>query len=186
MATTTIPELIINSPYSEPNEHWKYDPQTRTFSREIGRRPAGYVKAPGLNLTLFRTHPGIFVELPLVNKIRPRGEGMARDRLSRRDRHYETAAGSLVRAARTRRPPLFFCQLESVETLIWLTEASPAGPRASRCRATAGRSRGLLQNGDGKRQDDFMAMLIAWHVLNKVTYPQDKRFSKPSSSWRRD
>ena len=23
-----------------------------------------------------------------------------------------------------------------------------------------------------------MAMLIAWQVLNKVTYPQDKRFSK--------
>ena len=34
MATTTIPELIINSPYEEPREHWKYDPQTRTFSRE--------------------------------------------------------------------------------------------------------------------------------------------------------
>ena len=23
-----------------------------------------------------------------------------------------------------------------------------------------------------------MAMVIAWHVLNKVTYPQDPRFSK--------
>jgi len=45
MSTATIPELIINSPYDEPREHWKYDPQTRTFSREPGRRPAGYVRA---------------------------------------------------------------------------------------------------------------------------------------------
>ena len=35
MATATIPELIINSPYEEPREHWKYDPQTRT--REIAK-----------------------------------------------------------------------------------------------------------------------------------------------------
>lgn len=31
--SANIPQLIINSPYEEPREHWKYDPQTRTFSR---------------------------------------------------------------------------------------------------------------------------------------------------------
>ncbi len=66
----TIDQLIINSPYEEPSEHWKYDPQTRTFSRETGRRPAGYVRARPESHSF--DDPGIFVELPLVNKIRPR------------------------------------------------------------------------------------------------------------------
>ena len=66
MGQATIPELIINSPYDEPREHWKYDPQTRTFSREPGRRPAGFVRARTKSRSC--DDPGIFVELPLVNK----------------------------------------------------------------------------------------------------------------------
>jgi type III restriction enzyme len=68
--SATIPQIIINSPYEEPREHWKYDPQTRTFSREAGRRPAGYVRARPESHSF--DDPGIFVELPLVNKIWPR------------------------------------------------------------------------------------------------------------------
>ena len=33
-----------------------------------------------------------------------------------------------------------------------------------------------MATGSGKTI--VMAMLIAWQVLNKVTYPQDKRYSK--------
>jgi len=28
MSSAAIPQLIINSPYEEPAELWKYDPQT--------------------------------------------------------------------------------------------------------------------------------------------------------------
>jgi type III restriction enzyme len=70
MGTASITQLIINSPYEEPAEHWKYDPQSRTFSLEKVRRPAGYVSAtPGAGSF---DDPGIFVPLPLVNQIRPR------------------------------------------------------------------------------------------------------------------
>jgi type III restriction enzyme len=73
----------------------------------------------------------------------------------------------------------FFCQLEAVETLIWLTEGpasdrvgidipGDSGPFARLCCKMA--------TGSGKTI--LMAMLIAWQVLNKVTYPQDKRFSR--------
>ena len=73
----------------------------------------------------------------------------------------------------------FFCQLEAIETLMWLTEApaservgievsSDGGPFARLCCKMA--------TGSGKTI--LMSMLIAWQVLNKVTYPQDKRFSK--------
>lgn len=70
MSSATIPQLIINSPYEEPAEHWRYDRETRTFSRVAGRRPAGYVRAtPGAKTF---DDPGVFFELPFVNRIRER------------------------------------------------------------------------------------------------------------------
>jgi hypothetical protein len=32
-ASATIDQLIITSPYAEPSEHWKYDRETRRFTR---------------------------------------------------------------------------------------------------------------------------------------------------------
>src|SRR6266566_8840213 len=69
-SSATIDQLIISSPYDEPSEHWKYDRETRRFTREPGRRPAGYVRASDASKSF--DDPGEFVELPLVNKIRPR------------------------------------------------------------------------------------------------------------------
>ncbi len=63
--------LIINSPFQEPGEYWRYVRERKMFERVRGqRRPAGYIKAT----PNFRGHedPGIFVELPIVNRIRPR------------------------------------------------------------------------------------------------------------------
>ena len=40
-----IDQLIINSPFEEPAEHWSYDRPSRLFTREVGRRPAGYLIA---------------------------------------------------------------------------------------------------------------------------------------------
>ena len=65
-----IDQLIINSPYEEPSEYWGYDREVRMFERKDGRRPAGYVVAtPGSKAF---DNPGVFVPLPLVNRIRPR------------------------------------------------------------------------------------------------------------------
>ena len=69
-ARTTIDRLIINSPYQEPARHWRYERETRTFHLAEGRRPAGYVVASGDSRAF--DDPGIFVEIPLVNQIRPR------------------------------------------------------------------------------------------------------------------
>ena len=41
MPSTTIDRLIINSPYEEPSQHWRYERETRTFDLAEGRRPAG-------------------------------------------------------------------------------------------------------------------------------------------------
>ena len=75
MAPTTIGQLIVNSPYEEPAEHWQYDRVTRSFDRAEGRRSAGYVVASQDSRAF--DDPGVFVEIPLVNQIRPRVKGLA-------------------------------------------------------------------------------------------------------------
>jgi type III restriction enzyme len=177
MPSKIIDQLIINSPYSEPAEHWKYDRESRLFSRVPGRRPAGYVRASD-NSKAF-DDPGIFVELPLPNKIRPRVKAW-------REAGYPGVSGITKRLLEHWGDPeqrensrLFFCQLEAIETLIWLTEA-PSSERVGIEIPTDGgpftRLCSKMATGSGKTI--VMAMLIAWQLLNKVTYPQDKRFSK--------
>jgi len=39
MATKSIDQLILNSPYSRPAEHWKYDRESRLFSCVPARAP---------------------------------------------------------------------------------------------------------------------------------------------------
>src|SRR5213082_153092 len=73
----------------------------------------------------------------------------------------------------------FFCQLEAVETMIWLTEASAADRQGIDVPGDGGpfpRLCAKMATGSGKTI--VMAMLIAWHILNKAAYPQDTRFSK--------
>jgi type III restriction enzyme len=172
-----IDHLIVNGPYKEPQRHWRYDRESRTFSLEPGRRPAGYVVAtPGSKSF---DDPGVFVPLPLVNKIRPRVKAW-------REAGYPGVTGTTRRLLDHWRDPegwearrFFFCQLEAVETLIWLTEA-PAGDRQGiEVPGDGGpfaRICAKMATGSGKTM--VMAMVIAWQVLNRVASPQDPRFSK--------
>jgi type III restriction enzyme len=177
MPSKTIDKLIINSPYSEPAEHWRYDRESRLFSRVPGRRSAGYVRASGDSKAF--DDPGIFIELPLPNKIRPRVNAW-------REANYPGVSGITKRLLDHWRDPeqrenrrLFFCQLEAIETLIWLTEGPTADRVGINIPGDTGKFHRLcskMATGSGKTI--VMAMLIAWQILNKVTYPQDKRFSK--------
>ncbi len=71
MVRATIDRLIVNSPYEEPARYWHYDRTTRRFDLAVGRRLAGYVVA-SLDSRAF-DDPGVFVETPLVNRVRGRG-----------------------------------------------------------------------------------------------------------------
>ncbi|MEE8390678.1 MAG: DEAD/DEAH box helicase family protein [Anaerolineae bacterium] len=177
MSSATIDRLIINSPYTEPSRHWRYERETRTFSLADGRRPAGYVVASESSKAF--DDPGIFVEIPLVNQIRPRVEAW-------REAGYPGVSSITRRLLEHWTDPeeyearrFFFCQLEAIETLIWLTEA-PAAARVGIAIPSDGGEflRRCCKMATGAGKTIVMAMAIAWHVLNKVTYRQDTRFAK--------
>ena len=177
MERASIDRLIINSPYEEPSKYWSYDRERRTFSLVDGRRPAGYVIASESSRSF--DDPGHFVEIPLVNLIRPRVRAW-------REAGYPGVTGITKRLLEHWTNPeefdnrrLFFCQLEAAETLIWLAEAPEADKVGVDLESDGGPFRRLcakMATGSGKTV--VMAMVIAWHILNKVTYPQDARFSR--------
>ena len=176
MGETTIDHLIINSPYEEPKHYWSYDRESRTFDQKEGRRPAGYVIASQSSKAF--DDPGIFVEIPLVNQIRPRVKAW-------RQAGYPGVTGITKRLLDhwnnpdEREHQFFFCQLEAMETLIWLAEA-PASEKVGIDIPSDGGafSRLCSKMATGSGKTIVMAMLIAWQVVNKVTYPQDARFAK--------
>jgi len=177
MAQTTIDRLIVNSPYEEPRQHWRYDPATKLFELTEGRRPAGYVVAtPGSKAF---DDPGLFIEIPLVNTIRPR--------LKRwREAGYPGVTSITKRLLEHWTDPenfdrrrFFFCQLEAIEALIWLTEAAPSEHTGIEIPGDGGEFiRQCCKMATGSGKTIVMAMAIAWQVLNKVVNPQDARFSK--------
>ncbi len=81
----------------------------------------------------------------------------------------------------------FFCQVEAVETAIWLTEVAPqiaAGRRFLEHLETANKeanpalSRLALKLATGAGKTTVMAMLIAWQTINAVRRPNRRRFTR--------
>src|SRR5438093_5680723 len=81
----------------------------------------------------------------------------------------------------------FFCQIEAVETAIWLTEVAPsfaAGKRFLDHLADANHdanpelSRLALKLATGAGKTTVMAMLIAWQAINAARHPQSSRFTR--------
>jgi type III restriction enzyme len=82
----------------------------------------------------------------------------------------------------------FFCQVEAVETVIWLTEVAPKlGKRTEKFRehilganeqANPELVRLAMKMATGAGKTTVMAMLIAWHTLNAVRHPGSKTFSR--------
>ncbi|TMV15678.1 restriction endonuclease [Arenibacterium halophilum] len=82
----------------------------------------------------------------------------------------------------------FFCQLEAVETAIWMTEVAPKmGERGKRVRkrletanaeANPDLFRVAMKLATGAGKTTVMAMLIAWQTLNAVRSPNSKTYSR--------
>ncbi|MGH9945003.1 MAG: DEAD/DEAH box helicase family protein, partial [Pyrinomonadaceae bacterium] len=171
-----IEHLIINSPYEEPRRHWDYNHQRMAFELAAGRRPSGYTIASTERRLV--NDPGVFVHIPLVNQIRGRIKEW-------REGDYAGVSGITKQLlahwrdteARTNR--FFFCQLEAIETLIWLAESPPAEKVGVRVPSDGGElARICSKMATGAGKTIVMAMAIAWQSLNKINYPHKKGFAK--------
>ena len=120
-----VPTPILNSPYEEPKAHWIYK-DGAPFQQE-GRRPASYwYKEKGVG-----TDQGdLFAEearddLVLVNRLRKDVGRWRKSGYKGASQVTKTLLKHWADPIRGRR--LFFCQLESVETLIYLLEVAIPG-----------------------------------------------------------
>jgi len=184
---------ILNSPFRAPERHWilNEDGSMSGVMRE-GRRVSQYYvpiapstarQAQGdLALDEADREGRAFRPNALVNRIR---EHVARWRRegSRHVTHETARLLAHWRSGRTT-PPLFFCQIEAAETMIWLAEAAPHGVAGREIIAELAklgegaepalfRIAAKMATGSGKTT--VMAMLIAWHTINAAR--GRKRFS---------
>lgn len=124
-----VEEPIINSPYLEPTHHWSYTREGKA-SKTPGRRRASYFWTTQKTGSAQQLLEGIDSstgedDLPLVNALR---HDVARWRSS----EYENATQvtrQLLRHWRSkdRSRRLFFCQIEAVETVIYVNEILASG-----------------------------------------------------------
>ena len=173
-----IKKLIINSPFKEPDQHWKFNKTIKEFELKQGRRPASYI----VSSTKTKTYDefGLVKEIPLVNDIRERIQKWKKE-------NYSGVTGvtrRLLEFWRTqqeesgRKYDFFFCQLEAIETLIFLAEARSSWKQGLVIPEDEKLNRFCCKMATGTGKTVVMAMAIAWQILNKVTYRQDTRFSK--------
>ena len=173
-----IKQLIINAPFAEPDQHWKFDKTKKEFVLKGGRRPASYIIASSKHKSY--DEYGIIKEIPLVNEIRKRMQEWKAD-------NYSGITGVTRRllefwntksADSGRKYNFFFCQLEAIETLIFLTEARDTFKQGLKIPKDENLNRLCCKMATGTGKTVVMAMTIAWQILNKVVYPRDTRFSK--------
>ncbi|MEJ8563144.1 DEAD/DEAH box helicase family protein [Yoonia sp. GPGPB17] len=164
--------LIINKPTERPGKYWdKVNDGTLELKHE--RRPATY------EIINTRDQTRRVEEIELVNVIRGRVDEW-RDagypgitivtRKLLEHWHDETA----------RELQFYFCQLEAIETLIWWVEGAAEYKQGIAIPGDGGpweRLCNKMATGSGKTT--VMAMIIAWQVLNALTYPKrNKEFSR--------
>jgi type III restriction enzyme len=190
MAQVVIENPVLNSPCEEPQRHFRFADDGITDEIVEARRPSSY-----------------FVPIPAPKK---RGKQLAFDTEWTKDRIEENEfinqvrkrvakwrQGGYVGITKTTRQLLdywtnsdrqkkfFFCQVEALETAIFLAEvASKYGDgwidnklRDENKRANSTLNRIAFKMATAAGKTVVMAMLISWQALNKLRDPQDTRFS---------
>jgi type III restriction enzyme len=191
MKQVVIQNPVINSPFEEPRRHFRFSDEGITDELVETRRESAYfipIAAPrkkGKNQLYFETEwtrdriePNKF-----INQVRGRVKQW------RENRHFgvtRTTAQLLqywTRPERERR--LFFCQIEALETLIYLTEVAKQhgdtwienSIQTANADANPLLYRIACKMATGSGKTVVMAMIVAWQTLNKLANPQDARFT---------
>ncbi len=196
---------IVNSPYEYPRQHWELDPSGQPTGHLIDRRrrvefitpipkPKKHHASPkqeelnldeGKGLT---TKKQAYDLTSIINEVR--GQVDAWRNLAPSQWQVTPETARLLQHWRHHtfdnlRP--FFCQIEAVETAIWLSEVAPhtaAGKRlldylkAVNAEANPKLERLALKLATGAGKTTGMAMIIAWQTLNAVRRPGSKHFTR--------
>jgi type III restriction enzyme len=197
---------ILNSPYREPSRYWELDDSGQPTQEIIDkRRPAEFItpipkprkrEAAEQSSLAFGEGHGLstdrqqYAHTAIINGVRQLVDEWRRipnpndwrvsPETARLLQHWRSHPFSSIRP--------FFCQIEAVETAIWLTEVAPhagkQGEKYLEYLANANREanpelmRLALKLATGAGKTTVMAMLIAWQTINAVRRPQSKRFTR--------
>jgi type III restriction enzyme len=195
---------ILNSPYGCPERHWELDSQGQPTQKIIehrrsaefitpipkpkkqGRKQSPLIFDEGLGLSTAKQQ---YDHTAIINGVRNQVDKWRRlpnasdwrvsPETARLLQHWRHHKFSGIRP--------FFCQVEAVETAIWLTEVAPqigkAGESFIEHLANASNDanpelmRLALKLATGAGKTTVMAMLIAWQSVNAARHPQSKRFT---------
>ncbi|MCV7407955.1 BPTD_3080 family restriction endonuclease [Mycobacterium marseillense] len=191
--TGQIDNPVINAPYDPPARHFVIGPHGPTGEIKDGRRPSESF------IPIAKAKKGgkpaqQEIDFDLTGERRQRNSlinDLRRDVDLWRQRGYERVtpiSRKLLQhwADADRENRVLFCQREAAETVIFLAEvAGRYGYRDWRVTlddANAEHNSGLprvaLKMATGAGKTVVMAMVIAWHTINKVYNPRDARFAK--------
>ncbi|MFC1987756.1 BPTD_3080 family restriction endonuclease [Chloroflexota bacterium] len=192
MPDVVIENPILNSPYKEPTRHFKFSDDGITDEVIESRRISSYFipiaqpkkRGSGKQLALTTDWTQDRVEENKnINRIRERvatwrqGGYVGITRTTRHLLEYWT------KTDRDRK--LFFCQIEALETAIYLSEVANRFNdnwientiREQNEANNPGLYRIAFKMATGSGKTVVMAMLIAWQVLNKLTNQQNPKFT---------
>ena len=198
---------ILNSPYEFPRRHWELDASGQPTQQIMERRrrvdfitpipkpkkrkqkaaQVEFVFDEGKSLS---TKEQQYDPTSIINELRQHvdqwrswpnpADWQVTPETTRLLQHWRHHSFSAIRP--------FFCQVEAVETAIWLTEVAPhAGKTAKKfldhladanLAANPELFRLALKLATGAGKTTVMAMLIAWQTVNAVRHPNSKRFTR--------
>jgi type III restriction enzyme len=199
---------ILNSPYEYPEQHWELDDNGQPTQKIINKRrgakfitpipkPRKRKKNTQMELDLsfgkatkISSKDQKYDPTPIINLLR-KSVDQWRKFKNPNDWKVTPETTRLLQHWRHHkfndiRP--FFCQVEAVETVIWLTEVAPKSGKSDKAflehlanannDANPGLMRLALKLATGAGKTTVMAMLIAWQTINAVRRPTSKNFTR--------
>ena len=208
--TEFFEQPVLNSPYERPSRYWELD-ETGQPTQQIveHRRQAEFVspipqpkkrkgsaqqaalvfdeaaqklEAAGQQYDLTAIINGVRQQVDRWRDLPNPSQWQVTPETARLLQHWRHHRFSGIRP--------FFCQVEAVETAIWLSEVAPRTGRAGKsfldhltnanndANPELPLPRLALKLATGTGKTTVMAMLIAWQTINAVRRPQSNRFTR--------
>lgn len=191
MPPVVIDNPVINSAFAEPKQHFRFDQDGITNEISECRRISHYFvpiarpkkKSQQIEFDLGLLSQDRVEENKTINRIRERVS------LWRKGGYVGITSTTRRLLEHWKNPDrerrLFFCQIEALETVIYITEvAKKFGDnwienelRQANQDANPLLYRMASKMATGSGKTVVMSMMIAWHTLNKLANPQSRLFS---------